>query len=214
MEIKICGLTKKEEAAYLNENNVNYAGFVFFEKSKRNVTIEKAKEIAGQLSKDIKKVAVLVSPDVAMIKTLQEADIFDVFQIHKALTVEVLEASRLPVWYAFNIADPVQIEEKQRFLQALPEHLSKKVEALVVDGAEYGSGKTFDWSKQIAQAEELFLNRRFVLAGGLSADNVQRGIGIFHPDIVDVSSGVEGENGKDEEKIKAFVLAARAKGQI
>lgn len=211
MEIKICGLTKKEEAAYLNENNVNYAGFVFFEKSKRNVTLEKAKEIAGHLSKDIKKVAVLVSPDAALIKTLQEADIFDVFQIHKALTPEVLEAARIPVWYAFNIADPAQIEEKQHFLQELPGELSKKIEALVVDGAEYGSGKTFDWSKQIAQTEELFLNRRFVLAGGLHADNVKQGINIFHPDVVDVSSGVEGEAGKDEEKVRAFVLAARAK---
>lgn len=211
MEIKICGLTKVEEAAYLNENNVNYAGFVFFEKSKRNVTLEKAKKIAGHLSKDIKKVAVLVSPDAALIEKLQEADVFDVLQVHKELTVEVLEAARIPVWYAFNIADPAQIEEKQHFLQELPGELSKKIEALVVDGAEYGSGKTFDWSKQIAQTEELFLNRRFVLAGGLHADNVKQGINIFHPDVVDVSSGVEGETGKDEEKVRAFVLAARAK---
>ncbi len=209
MEIKICGLTRTEEAAYLNENRVNYAGFVFFEKSKRNVTIEKAKEIANQLAKDIKKVAVMVSPDVKMVEELQNANLFDILQIHKDLTPEVLEAAQIPVWYAFNIADPVQIEERQRFLQKLPERLSRKIEALVVDGAEYGSGKTFEWNSRIEAAEEVFCNRRFVLAGGLRADNVAQGIAIFHPDIVDVSSGVEGEAGKDEEKVKAFVSAVR-----
>ncbi len=209
MEIKICGLTRTEEAAYLNENRVNYAGFVFFEKSKRNVTIEKAKEIANQLAKDIKKVAVMVSPDVKMVEELQNANLFDILQIHKDLTPEVLEAAQIPVWYAFNIADPVQIEERQRFLQKLPERLSRKIEALVVDGAEYGSGKTFEWNSRIEAAEEVFCNRRFVLAGGLRADNVAQGIAIFYPDIVDVSSGVEGEAGKDEEKVKAFVSAVR-----
>lgn len=209
MEIKICGLTRTEEAAYLNENKVNYAGFVFFEKSKRNVTIEKAKEIANQLAKDIKKAAVMVSPDVKMVEELQNANLFDILQIHKALTPEVLEAAQIPVWYAFNIADPVQIEERQRFLQELPERLSRKIEALVVDGAEYGSGKTFEWNSRIEAAEEVFCNRKFVLAGGLCADNVAQGIEIFHPDIVDVSSGVEGEAGKDEEKVKAFVSAVR-----
>lgn len=209
MEIKICGLTRKEEAAYLNDNKVDYAGFVFFEKSKRNITIEQAREIAACLSSGIKKVAVMVSPDVSFIQKLQEAQLFDILQIHKSLTEGVLEAATLPVWYAFNIADPVQITEKQKFLQELPERLSSKIEGLVVDGADFGSGKTFDWNKQIKATGEIFKNRKFILAGGLSEANVAEGISIFYPDIVDVSSGVEGKIGKDEEKVARFVKAAR-----
>lgn len=209
MDIKICGLTRKEEAAYLNENQVNYAGFVFFEKSKRNITIEKAKEIASALSPEIKKVAVMVSPDEGFIKELQDANLFDILQIHKNLTKEVLQEAKLPVWYAFNIADPVQIAEKQKFLQELPQELSDKIKGLVVDGAEYGSGKTFDWNKQIEATGKLFEGRKFILAGGLNADNVSEGISIFRPDIVDVSSGVEGEIGKDEDKVAGFVSAVR-----
>ena len=62
--IKVCGLTDVKEASYLNENKIDFAGFVlFFPKSKRNITINQAEKIAAQLEDGIKKVAVVVSPD-------------------------------------------------------------------------------------------------------------------------------------------------------
>lgn len=215
MEIKICGLTRPEEAAYLNEVKADYAGFVFFQKSKRNVTIERAQDISKYLEPSIKKVAVTVSPDVELALGLQEAG-FDILQVHKELTLPVLEEVTIPVWYAFNIADQKQLEEKQAFLEGLPEPLKAKIEAVVVDGAEYGSGKTFDWkkSKRLKKAgaqspPDIFSGRRFVLAGGLDPSNVAEGIRLFCPDVVDVSSGVEGESGKERELIAEFVKKAR-----
>jgi phosphoribosylanthranilate isomerase len=215
MRVKICGLTKPEEASYLNEACADYAGFVFFEKSKRNVSIPQAQAIIAQLDEHIRPVAVTVSPDVAQVKKLTQAG-FSILQIHGELTREVLEAAELPVWYAVNIAKEEELAARTAFLQNLPQHLSGKIEAIVVDGAEYGSGKTFDWqkSKRLKKAgaqspPDLFSHRLFVLAGGLHPKNVQEGIALFEPDVVDVSSGVEGTMGKDRKLILDFIRKAR-----
>lgn len=215
MEVKICGLTRVEEAEYLNEAAADYAGFVFFEKSRRNVTVEKAKEIMTALDKNIKKVGVTVSADAALAEKIQNAG-FDILQVHDRLSTEVLEKVQIPIWYAVNIADEGALEEKMSFLQTLPGELSKKIEAIVVDGAEYGSGRPFNWrkSKRLKKAgaqspPQIFSDRKFVLAGGLNASNVREGIDGFSPDVVDVSSGVENENGKDRKLINEFIRKAK-----
>lgn len=206
MKIKICGITKEREIGYLNQVKTDYAGFVIFEKSKRYVTVEQAKKLFEKLDRDIKKVAVTVSPSVSLAREIKEAG-FDVLQVHKLLDKEVLDAVSIPVWYAFNISKKEEMEEKQQFFQSLSEEQNNKIQAIVVDGAEYGSGKTFDWSSRIESS--IFEGRQFILAGGLRASNVQQGISIFQPNMVDVSSGVEGDNGKDEELIKEFVERVR-----
>ena len=215
MEVKICGLTRVEEAEYLNEAAADYAGVVFFEKSRRNVTVEKAKEIMEALDKNIKKVGVTVSADAALAEKIQNAG-FDILQVHDRLSTEVLEKVQIPIWYAVNIADEGALEEKMSFLQTLPGELSKKIEAIVVDGAEYGSGRPFNWrkSKRLKKAgaqspPQIFSDRKFVLAGGLNVSNVREGIDGFSPDVVDVSSGVENENGKDRKLINEFIRKAK-----
>jgi phosphoribosylanthranilate isomerase len=112
------------------------------------------------------------------------------------------------------VSDPAEVAEKQQFFEQLPENLADKIKAVVVDGAQFGSGRTFDWNADWLDGKKqelsaIFGNRRFILAGGLNPENVSEGIRIFHPDIVDVSSGVEGQFGKDKEKIEAFVHAVR-----
>jgi phosphoribosylanthranilate isomerase len=213
VEIKICGLTKPVEASYLNEADVGYAGFVFFEKSRRRVSIEQTDHIRAKLKSTIKSVAVTVSPDMQLVHELEDAG-FDILQVHRELTMEVLENSTIPIWYAFNVSDPVEVAEKQQFFESLPKALADKIVAVVVDGAQFGSGKTFDWNSDWADGNgqnmsAVFENRKFILAGGLNPENVSEGIRIFHPDIVDVSSGVEGQFGKDKEKIEAFVREVR-----
>ena len=206
MKIKICGITKEREIDYLNQVKTDYAGFVIFEKSKRYVTVEQAKQLFEKLDRDIKKVAVTVSPSVSLAREIQEAG-FDVLQVHKVLDKEVLEALSIPVWYAFNISRQEEMEEKQQFFQSLSDEQNNKIQAIVVDGAQYGSGKTFDWTSRIESP--IFEGRQFILAGGLRASNVQQGISIFQPDMVDVSSGVEGDMGKDKELIKEFIERVR-----
>jgi phosphoribosylanthranilate isomerase len=102
-QIKICGITTAEEAKYLNNNNVDYAGFVIFEKSKRYVTVEQAKEIFDKLNPDIKKVAVVVSPDRELVKQIAAAG-FDIIQIHGEMITDRLDAPKT-VWRAVNIPD-------------------------------------------------------------------------------------------------------------
>ena len=95
-KIKICGLTRPEEAYFLNEYKVDFSGFVFYEKSKRNVSIDRAKEIMNALDTDIKKVAVTVSPDAALVSSIEEAG-FDILQIHGDFDMEVLKMIKIPV---------------------------------------------------------------------------------------------------------------------
>ena len=211
-KIKICGITRPVEAEYLNEAKVDYAGFVFYEKSKRNITIEQAREIFDVLDASIKKVAVMVSPDEDMVNITQNEN-FDVLQIHGTLSKEVLEVAAKPIWYAINIDNDKEADEKLKYLEELPSELSKKVEAFVVDAPKFGSGQTFNWKKskrlKKAGAQSPPSERLFVLAGGLNSKNVKDGIELFNPDVVDISSNVEGENGKDRDLILEFVKATR-----
>lgn len=212
MKIKICGLTRPKEANYINEARVDYAGFVFYGPSKRNVSIAQAREIKALLNPQVKCVAVMVAPDIELINQVQEAG-FDILQIHKALTEEMLDAARLPIWYAINILDESEAKKKLSFIENLSEDREKKIEAILVDAPEFGSGKTFNWHKSRrllkAGAQSPPERKLFVLAGGLDASNVAEGIRLFEPDIVDVSSSVEGDDGKDKDKILSFAEAVR-----
>ena len=214
-KIKICGLTRIGEAAYLNEAAVDYAGFVFFPKSKRNLSIEQAKKIMKELSPSIQRVAVLVSPKAEEIKKIEAAG-FDIIQIHKELYPETYAAAKKPLWRAINIANAKELQKekeedgkrKENFAEEGPR---QKIAAYLIDGENFGSGQTFDWS-----AAEMVRNyvgkQSFILAGGLNPDNIEEAIRLFAPDIVDVSSGVEGHYGKDKEKIFEFVRKARKNG--
>lgn len=217
-KIKICGITTIKEADWLNEAGVDYAGFVFYEKSKRNVSMMDAIMIKKSLYPSVKTVAVTVSPTVEQLRAIEIAG-FDMIQVHKDLSLDVLRECKLPIWRAFNIMnlgeavgaadgrDESPEEKKER--EALEEQW---IEAYVLDGIEFGSGRTFDWSQSnTGQLRALFEGKKLVLAGGLTPDNVEEGITLFDPDIVDVSSGVEREygSGKDEEKIKQFVRKVR-----
>jgi phosphoribosylanthranilate isomerase len=199
MKVKICGLTKPEEAQYLNKNQVDFAGMVlFFPKSKRNITISQAKKIMSELNLSIKSVAVVVSPSIQEIEQIETAG-FNYIQIHGDLTEEMLEHIHLPIIKAFNIVDMDNYEQY---------HACSQVAGYVFDAIEPGSGKTFDWSlvKKIPRDEKLLL-----LAGGLNPDNVGEAIKYLQPDGVDVSSGVEYTDrlGKDEKKVDLFVANAR-----
>lgn len=104
VQIKICGITGKEEIRWLNEEDVSYAGFVLYEKSSRYVPIRKVSELFEELNENIKKVAVTVSPDVKLVEQIMDAG-FDILQVHGSLTEEVLTAAEIPVWQAVNMTD-------------------------------------------------------------------------------------------------------------
>ena len=124
---------------------------------------------------------------------------FDFVQIHKELPEDLFKKTSIPVLKAFNVNDLNEIEKYKEI---------DNVKGYVFDAPTYGSGKIFDWSllENVKRDDKLF-----ILAGGLNADNVAEGIKAVNPDGVDVSSGVENDNGvgKSREKIKQFVDATR-----
>ncbi|MGN0483934.1 MAG: phosphoribosylanthranilate isomerase [Lachnospiraceae bacterium] len=202
-EIKICGLTTEEDIEAVNQAGVQYAGFVFFEKSKRNLSFEKAEALLKCLSPKIQSVAVVVSPDDAMIEKLNAMP-FSIVQMHQTVTEEIVKKSRHPVWQAVNIA---KIDEAAS--QILDD---AKIEGYVMDAASYGSGKTFAWEPEKAQQlRGLCHGKKLILAGGLCPENVTEGIRIFAPDVVDVSSGVEKSSGIGKEKNKILEFAGKVR---
>jgi phosphoribosylanthranilate isomerase len=201
MLVKICGLTRTEEADHLNEYGADLAGFVlFFPKSKRNISIDQAKLIMNKLDTSIKTVAVTVSPTAEQLSEIVSAG-FDYVQIHGEITDELLSDISIPVIKAFNVSDM----DKYEYYHSRPEIIG-----YVFDAQIPGSGTTFDWQlvKNIPRDEKLF-----ILAGGLNPDNVADAVSVLHPDGVDVSSGVEypGDifRGKDPELIAEFVRNAK-----
>ena len=202
-QIKICGLTRKEEAEFLNRQKADYAGFVFFEESKRNVSLTQAIEIKQKLNPAIQTVAVTVSPDKKLVKQIEAAG-FAVLQVHGVLKPEILEYAGIPIWRACNLKEPGDIRN-------LEQH--EKITGYVIDAGTAGSGRTFDWNGNREALEKargsVFDGKKWILAGGLHPENVSEGIEIFSPDVVDVSSGVEGANGKEERLIAAFIRKVR-----
>lgn len=195
--VKICGIRDKKEIEFLNEIKPDFAGFVmFFEKSKRNIEPVRAKELLSCLDKNIKSVAVTVSPKMEQVKQVFECG-FDLIQIHGEVSDEVLSNPYLKVLRAFNVTDIDNIAKYGN---------NPNIVGYVFDAAVPGSGKLFDWNilENISRDSKLLF-----LAGGLTPENVATAINTVNPDVVDVSSGVEGENGKSREKIVRFISNAR-----
>lgn len=211
MKIKICGITSEKESDYLNDNKVDFAGFVFYEKSKRNITIDKARLIMNRLDSNIKKVAVMVSPTLEEVIDKEDAG-FDVIQIHGELKESILDKTRKEVWCAINLSDE-EYDDKMRWIMGLKPNQYRRITGIVIDSKNFGSGQTFDWQKNKDKLEsKVFKDKTFILAGGLNSDNVSEAISILNPDIVDVSSGVEAhidKIGKDKRLIDSFALAVR-----
>ena len=108
-QIKICGFTDLKEAAFVSYPDASYMGMVlFFEKSKRNISLETAKAIMRAADPRIKKVAVVVSPSPAQAEEIEKAG-FDYMQVHGVLGAEVLSMTRLPIIRAYN--DKAEEEE-------------------------------------------------------------------------------------------------------
>lgn len=197
MKIKMCGITTPADVAAVNEVRPDYIGMVmYFPKSKRNVSVDTARMLLAELSEDVQKAAVVVSPDAEQIAEIAELG-FDVIQIHGQVSDELIENAHLPVWKAFNVKD----------MDMYPHYQSlSNVAGYVFDAGEPGSGKTFDWNSLNEIERD---GRLFVLAGGLTPENVERAIKQVQPDVVDVSSGIEYDAacgvqnpGKDPEKMR------------
>lgn len=198
-KIKICGITCEREAEYLNEAGVDFAGMIqFVEKSRRNISLERASSIMKRLDPSILPVAVTVCPEKEQLRRIEEAG-FGAVQIHGFIPEMLLDGIRIPVIKAFNVGD---LSDYGRFCG------DDRVAGFIFDAQTPGSGKTFDWSLlgKIPAGEKPAL-----IAGGIGPDNAVEALTVTGLAGVDVSSGAEGSDGlKSREKILALVRNVRA----
>lgn len=198
-KVKICGLKNPTDIKCINTLSPDFAGFVmFFEKSYRYISVQTAQELLALLDKNIKSVAVTVSPTEEQLEQIYNLG-FDYVQIHGKISEKLLSECKTPVIRAINVSGIESIGDIENL---------DNVKGILFDSAVPGSGKSFDWS----MLEKLPKNQKMLfLAGGLTADNVASAICQVHPYAVDVSSGVElsDKSGKDFELVRAFIENAR-----
>jgi phosphoribosylanthranilate isomerase len=212
IRIKICGLRTLADVAAVAAAGAAYAGFVFFAKSPRNLTIPQARELALAAPLGLAKVALVVNADDAALDAITEAMPLDMLQLHGHETpdrvAEIRARYGLPVMKAVGVADEGDLAAVFDYSLVADQILidAKPPKDAVLPG---GNGLSFDW-RLVAQRRWL---RPWMLAGGLTPDNVAEAIRLTNARQVDVSSGVESAPGiKDHARIKAFVKAATVDG--
>ncbi|CAN5419467.1 phosphoribosylanthranilate isomerase [soil metagenome] len=201
MFVKICGITREDDALLAVAMGADAVGFVFAP-SKRQIAPSIARDIVKRLPPEILTVGVFRDEAPARVVDIVNSTGLRAAQLHGHESAEStrLIRSRVPlVIKAFPAGD-----------RGLDDPDSYGADALLIDSPRPGSGETFDWDL----ADRLPPGHRIILAGGLTPENVADAIGTVGPWGVDVASGVEAARGepgqKDARKVKAFIDAAKA----
>lgn len=212
IRVKICGLRTEADVAAVAASGAAYMGLVFFAKSPRNLTIPEARALALAAPVGLAKVALVVNADDATLDAIVDAMPLDMLQLHGAETpervAEIRDRYRLPVMKAVGVADEGDLAALFDYSFVADQIL---VDAKPPKNADLpgGNGLSFDW-RLVAQRRWL---RPWMLAGGLTPDNVAQAIRLTNARQVDVSSGVEDAPGhKDTARIAAFAKAAMMDG--
>lgn len=194
--VKICGITRRQDAEFAVENGADALGLVFYPASPRAVSIAQAQEIVAKLPPFINIVALFVDADAEQVHACLEQLPIDVLQFHGNESSEYCEQFGKKYLKAIRMREDVD-------LFALTDDYAS-ASALLLDsyqaGIPGGTGQVFDWDliKKI--------DKPIILAGGLNVDNVAMAIKQVQPYAVDVSGGVEQSKGiKDNQKISAFM---------
>jgi phosphoribosylanthranilate isomerase len=203
--VKICGVTRVEDARAAALAGADFVGINFWPSSKRFVHVDAAAALAraGRV-RGAMIVGIFVDASIATIAEAAGTARLDVIQLHgdesPATCAEVRSVTGLRVWKALPVASAADIDGLERW----------PVHAILLDAAtpgRGGSGRTIDWGIAARATESV---RPIVLAGGLDPGNVAAAVTAVKPWAVDVASGVESAPGiKDPAKIAAFIRAVR-----
>jgi phosphoribosylanthranilate isomerase len=203
--VKICGITRVEDALAAVEAGADAIGFVFYPPSPRAVTPARAATIAAALPPGLAKIGVFVNETLARMAEIRARVGLDCIQLHGDEAPVIALALPCPVIRAFRAA-PRDLDEAGRMARY-------PAAAVLVDGERagfYGGTGTPASQGAIAAARRA---RRWILSGGLAPENVAAKIAALAPWGVDVSTGVEDAPGiKNSNRIAAFVAAVRASG--
>ena len=208
IRVKICGLRTAADVAAVAQAGAAYAGFVFFARSPRNLSIVDARTLALAAPMGLAKVALVVDADDASLDAIVDGVPLDMLQLHghetPARVAEVRSRYGLPVMKAMGVADEGDLAGLMEMSLAADQLLidAKPARGAVLPG---GNGLAFDWRLLVGRK----WLRPWMLAGGLTPANVAEAVRLTGAAQVDVSSGVESAPGvKDHGLIRAFVAAA------
>lgn len=197
-KIKICGLRRPQDILIANRYKPDFAGFIIdFPKSHRSISGQEVKNLRQNLDHGIPAVGVFVDQPVQKVTDLLNDGTIDFAQLHGKESPEYI--------------NEVQKFTGKKVIKAFEVKTSEDIERALESPADYllldqgkGGGETFDWSLITEK-----IDRPWFLAGGLTVDNLQQAIDTVHPWGLDISSGVETNGVKDEEKVKEVVSIVR-----
>ena len=205
VKLKICGMRRSEDIEMANRHKTDYIGFVFAE-SPRKVSFEQAKELSELLSDEIVPVGVFVNEHMKLIVDLFRDGIIEMAQLHgdedEKYIRNLKDKSIEETGKQIPVINAIEINDGADYNAELLKWRDSASDYFILDSGK-GSGKTFDWSL-IDKESEFFKNSIF-LAGGLNSENLALAIEEFNPFAVDLSSSVETDGFKDEEKIKEII---------
>ncbi|MGB0467804.1 MAG: phosphoribosylanthranilate isomerase [Pontibacterium sp.] len=195
--VKICGITRPEDAAAAVVAGADALGFVFYEPSPRNVAIEQAAEIIKAVPAFVTTTALFVNADVAFVHEVIRQTGVSLLQFHGDESVAYCEQFNRPYMKAIRMKPDVDLQAEFETW--------KSASAILLDayrpGVPGGTGESFDWQRIPAARSQTL-----VLAGGLSPENICSAVKTVRPFAVDVSGGVEAGKGiKDKEKLEKFI---------
>ena len=212
-KVKMCGISKVETIPAIVDAKPDYMGLVFAP-SKRQVTVEQAKILIEELHKQcinhydikvVKTVGVFVNETLDNLVRIADTANLDAVQLHgdedEAFIQSLKERTNVEVWKAVQIRSAADVEK----------WIDSSADMLLFDAYHKdergGTGEVFDWSSLDA------FERPFMLAGGIDSTNVARAIRTVRPYGIDISSGIETNGVKDDEKIKAFTKIVNSIGR-
>lgn len=217
VKIKICGITCEKEIEYLNTLKPDYIGFVFA-KSKRQISKMKAKNLIEKLDDEIKCVGVFKDNSIDEITDILKSVKLDIIQLHGNEGFEFVNKLRKctystpEIWKALSISNETLLTDYISCYLGI--NKSTLIDNILIDGSNPGSGKTYSLLPLKKLLKNYNCKFNFILAGGITPENVLEKIEEITPWGVDVSSGVEEMNDnnirmKSFEKMKKLIQNIR-----
>jgi phosphoribosylanthranilate isomerase len=199
--VKICGITRTEDARAAAAAGADAIGLVFYPLSPRHVGLDQARRVADCLPPFVTAVALFVNPSIGEVESVLRTLPVDLLQFHGEESPEFCRSFARPYLKALRVREGVDLV---KYAAAYEDARGLLLDAYV-EGQAGGTGESFDWNLIPRD-----LPLPVVLSGGLHAGNVAAGIRRVRPWAVDVSSGVEAAKGiKDAAKIAAFMQGVR-----
>ncbi len=206
IEIKVCGVTRLDQALLMESMGVRYLGFNFIKSSPRYIAPQKASEIISELGTDTKAVGVFMNHAASHVADIAEEVGLDLLQFHGAEPKYLLKSQKLPTIKVFSITDEFNPDIIEQYEEVADYYLFDSK----VDNLSGGTGKAFDWSF----LEQIKSKKPYFLAGGIGPGNIVDALEATSPIAVDLNSKIERKPGlKDMALLEQCFIKAGLKAK-